>query len=242
MKKVSLLAAFLLFGTLAYSQSNTCAYTFTFPEHSFQFCLTSVGTLALLQSPIGVNHLDTENPVEGWTWELAGTVHRPGGGGDVFFDGSNVPARGSSFLPAPTVTQPNGPGTLPIKFEWQGEGNGMWEIVTAQPEQKSIVMKVGIPARGVFYLGNLTRLITLRLDGKSLNKFRHLRTGAFAYVDKGEALLMESPGSLVCFGPGEIWASFQCSAAAFNGYGTLLASGTWEVRSKTSLAVTYKIF
>jgi hypothetical protein len=118
----------------------------------------------------------------------------------------------------------------------------MWEIVTAQPEQKSIVMKVGIPARGVFYLGNLTRLITLRLDGKSPNKFRHLRTGAFAYVDKGEALLMESPGSLVCFGPGEIWASFQCSAAAFNGYGTLLASGTWEVRSKTSLAVTYKIF
>jgi len=145
MKKVSLLAAFLLFGTLAYSQSNTCAYTFTFPEHSFQFCLTSVGTLALLQSPIGVNHLDTENPVEGWTWELAGTVHRPGGG-DVFLDGSNVPARGSSFLPAPTVTQPNGPGTLPIKFEWQGDGNGMWEIVTAQPEQKSIVMKVGIPA------------------------------------------------------------------------------------------------
>jgi hypothetical protein len=74
MKRVSVLAVFMLAGTVAYGQANTCTYTFTFPEHSFQFCLTSVGTLAMLQSPIGMNHLDTVNPIEGWTWGLAGTV------------------------------------------------------------------------------------------------------------------------------------------------------------------------
>jgi hypothetical protein len=67
-------------------------------------------------------------PIEGWTWDIAGTVR---GGGDVFFYVENVPARSTSgWLPAPTVTQPNGPGTLPIKFVWPGDGNGMWEIVT----------------------------------------------------------------------------------------------------------------
>jgi hypothetical protein len=83
----------MLAGTVAYGQINMCTYTFTFPEHSFQFCLTSVGILAMLQSAIGTNHLDTVNPIEGWTWGLAGTVP---GGGDVFFDGqpplTEVPA------------------------------------------------------------------------------------------------------------------------------------------------------
>jgi hypothetical protein len=35
----------------------------------------------MLQSPIGVDHLDTVNPIEGWTWDRIGTVPH---GGDVF--------------------------------------------------------------------------------------------------------------------------------------------------------------
>jgi len=196
-----------------------------------------MGTLAMLQSPVGVNHLDTENPIEGWSWQLDGTVHSPGGGGDVFFYGENIPARSISTLSAPTVTQPNGPGTLPIRFDWPDAGPGMWEIVTAQPAEKSIVLKVGIPARGVFYLGGITRIITLRLDGKSVNKFRHLRAGNLVYVDKGEAFLMESPGNFMCFGP----VGSGCADPPFNGYGTLLARSLWEPKTST-LTVTYKLF
>jgi hypothetical protein len=118
----------------------------------------------------------------------------------------------------------------------------MWEIVTAQPEQRSIVMKVGIPPRGVWYIGDLTRIITLKLDGKSVNKFRHLRSGSLVYVDKGEAFLMQSPGNYVCFGPGELLSPFvSCTDPPFNGYGTLFANSQWEPRNSI-LTVTYKIF
>ena len=129
----------------------------------------------------------------------------------------------------PAVTQPNGPGTLPIRFDWHGEG--MWEIVTAHPTQREIVLKVGMRPNGALYIGDFTRLTTLRLDGKSVNKFRQLRAGVFAYVDKGEAFLMQSAGSFLCFGPGELWTVSQCTTTPFNGYGTLIAFGNWEPHS-----------
>jgi hypothetical protein len=238
-KKLSMavVAVLVLAGTVAFGQGNTCAYTFTFPKHSFQFCLTGDGTLALLQSPLGVNHLDTANPIEGWSWQVMGTVP---GGGDVFFDGQQVPAYGGSTLGTPTVTQPNGPGTLPIRFDWHGFPADMWETVSAQPAQRLVVLRVGIPAKGVWWGGSLTRLITLRLDGTTENKFRHLRVGAFAYVDGGEALVLQSPAP-VCFGPGEIFDRVQCAATPFNGYGTLIAEGEYTPHTPT-LVVTYQIF
>ena len=237
MKRIGLLTVVVLAGAAGFGQGNTCKYTFAFPQYSFQFCLTGDGTLAMLQSPIGVNHLDTVNPIEGWSWDLMGTVPH---GGDVFFSGQQIPAFGSSSLGPPTVTQPNGAGTLPIRFDWHGFPADMWEIVTAQPGQRSVVLKVGVPPKGVWWGGTLTRVITLRLDGKTVNKFRRLRVGAFAYVDGGEALLMRSPAG-VCFGPGEIFNASACTATPFNGYGTLVAEGNYSADA-SSLAVTYKIF
>ena len=183
MKRIGLLTVVVLAGAAAFGQGNTCKYTFAFPQYSFQFCLTGDGTLAMLQSPIGVNHLDTVNPIEGWSWDLMGTVPH---GGDVFFSGQQIPAFGSSSLGPPTVTHPNGAGTLPIRFDWHGFPADMWEIVTAQPGQRSVVLKVGVPPKGVWWGGTLTRVITLRLDGKTVNKFRRLRVGAFAYVMEGK--------------------------------------------------------
>ena len=237
MKRIGLLTVLILAGATAFGQGNTCQYTFAFPQYSFQFCLTVDGTLAMLQSPIGVDHLDTANPIEGWTWDIMGTVP---GGGDVFFSGAQIPAYGSSSLGTPVVTQPNGPGTLPMRFDWHGFPADMWEIVTAQPGQRSIKLKVSVPPKGVWWGGELTRVITLKLDSKSVNKFRRLRAGVFAYVDGGEALLLQSTAP-VCFGPGEILSAPQCSATPFNGYGTLVAQGNYSPDG-SSLAVTYKIF
>ena len=172
MKRVSLLAVFMLAGTLAYGQANTCAYTFSFPEHSFQFCLTGVGTLAMLQSPIGVNHLDTENPIEGWTWEFAGTVIDRGG--DLFIGGEQCALTWKFLLPAPTVTQPNGPGTLPIRFDWHGEGNAVGNRYRCT-QTKVDCDEGGYACEWRSLSRRFTRLTTLRLDGKSVNKFRHLR-------------------------------------------------------------------
>jgi hypothetical protein len=238
MKKTHLLPVFVLVlaGAAAFAQDNTCKYNFTFPQYSFQFCLTGAGTLAMLQSPIGVNHLDTVNPIEGWTWDLMGTVPH---GGDVFFTGHQIPAFGGSTPETPTVTQPNGPGTLPIRFDWRFSAD-MWEIVNAQPSQRSVSLKIGVPPKDIWFGGQLTRVITLHLDGKTVNKFRRLRLGAFAYVDGGEALLMKSP-ALVCFGPGEISNVNGCTATPLNGYGTLLAEDDYSPLAP-SLVVTYKIF
>jgi hypothetical protein len=241
MKQISLITALLLVSAAAFAQANTCQYTFTFPQYSFQFCLTGSGTLAMLQSPIGVDHLDTVNPIEGWSWNLIGTVPH---GGDVFLTGNAIPAFANHLGAADTVTQPNGPGTLPIKFEWRY--SDMWEMVTAQPGQRSITLQVGIPAEGVWWGGSLTRLITPRVDGKTVNYFRHLRVGGLAYVNGGEALVMQSAAQS-CSGPGELFAASQCirTVSPFNGYGTLIAEGGYSplyIPYTTSLTVTYKIF
>jgi hypothetical protein len=74
-----------------------------------------------------------------------------------------------------------------------------------------------------------------------VNKFRHLRAGALVFVDKGEALLMQSGGSYACFGPGELLSPHSCTDPPFNGYGTLFANSQWEPRNSI-LTVTYKIF
>jgi hypothetical protein len=120
----------------------------------------------------------------------------------------------------------------------------MWEVVTVQPALRAVTLSVGIPPDGVWWAGTLTRVITPRVDGKTVNYFRHLRVGAFAYVNGGEALVMQSPAR-VCFGPGELFNAQQCTDTIFNGYGTIIADGGYRSLQRpyiTSLSVTYKIY
>jgi len=49
----------------ALSQTNPRVFQYTFPN--FQFCLSNYGSVAKLESPIGLNHFDPAGPVEGWT-------------------------------------------------------------------------------------------------------------------------------------------------------------------------------
>lgn len=235
MKRFVLLANVILVATAAFGQSNTCAYTFTFPKYSFQFCLTASGTLAMLQSPIGVNHLDTANPIEGWTWDLNGTVRN---GGDVFWRGHVVPAWGDDASGA-VVIQPNGPGTLPITFNW----GDMKEIVTADAYARSVKLQVVIPPANVWWGGELIRIITPLVDGLTVNNFGHLRKGVFAYVEKGDALVMKTPFDS-CFGLGLLSSASGCTDQRISGYGTMVAQsyyGCCENGFVRSLTVTYKI-
>jgi len=61
--KTTLLMFVLFLAAAGYCQDHTCSYTFTYPKQQFSFCLTVWGTLASLQSPIGINHLDPLNPI-----------------------------------------------------------------------------------------------------------------------------------------------------------------------------------
>jgi hypothetical protein len=218
----------------AWGQSNTCAYTFTYTKFQFQFCLTIAGTLAMLQSPIGVDHLDVSNPVEGWYWNLDGYVHN---GGDVYWYNEQIPAFGGNALGTPSVTQPNGPGTLPIRFDW----GGMYEIVTAIPSQKSISLKVVVPPMNVWYGGNLNRMVIVKVDGTTANNFDYLRNQVFAYVEGGEEIGMQSSG-FNCVLPAGAGLSY-CSASnpAFTGYGSFVANTGYRPRTPF-LTVTYKMF
>jgi hypothetical protein len=100
-KTLGPLIVFLTLVAAASAQNNSCAYTFTYPRSNFSFCVTIWGTLASIQSPIGVNHLDPVNPVEGWT----GSIVDNSGGGDGF---SMLPAFGLVDPHPPLVRQPNG--------------------------------------------------------------------------------------------------------------------------------------
>ena len=53
---------------------------------------------------------------------------------------------------------------------------------------------------------------------------------------------MESPGTLVCFGAGELWTVIQCLLRRLMVTEPSLPLVTWEVGVNTTLTVTYKIF
>src|SRR5882762_5618169 len=81
---------------------NTCAYPINLKN--FNFCLTTSGTIASLPGILASN-----NPVEGWEAKF----------NDIQGGSSNAvvyPGLGYSS-PAATVSQPHGPGTLPITFD-----------------------------------------------------------------------------------------------------------------------------
>jgi hypothetical protein len=138
-KTIGLLIFVLFLAAAGYSQDNSCAYTFTYPKAqvSFSFCVTVWGTLASIQSPIGVNHLDPNNPVEGWE----GNITDNSGGSDGF---SVIPGLGIVPGPRlPVVQQPHGPGTLPLIFDYDGDGFFV-ERIDAAPYRREITMTLTI--------------------------------------------------------------------------------------------------
>jgi hypothetical protein len=188
---------FVLFLAAAgYAQDNSCAYTFTYPnaQVSFSFCVTVWGTLASIQSPIGVNHLDPLNPVEGW----AGNIIDNDGGGDGF---SIIPGLGIVDSHLPVVRQPHGPGTLPLIFDYGGDGFYV-ERIDAVPYQReiTIILKIHSCYSDCIWIGPVTKVANIRPDGNSTGNFAHSSFSAFGYVKHGVMLSVDEKAPAKCAG------------------------------------------
>lgn len=134
---VALLLTFFITAASAAAQtSNACVYPFSLKSgtDTFQFCLTSLGTLAQLG-----NALDSANPIEGFV--IA----------DEFFNQPDytVPGLGLTDSGGVLISQPNGPGTLPVTFAYSGSrGNNIYSTVTASAAAKTVTFTMKVP---VFY-------------------------------------------------------------------------------------------
>ncbi len=245
MKLTHLLAGmFLLFATASFGQSNTCAYSFSFPKYSFQFCLTSLGTLAQLQ-----NDFDPVNPIEGWSWNLIGFDRE---GHDFYIVGCNIPAYSWCGLSVPVVTQPNGPGTLPIQFSFSSaDFNSLTETVTAVAAQRKIIFQVsGWKSSWLPILSNLSkvyRVASLNVSGTSTDTFDVLGNSAFAYVSGSQAVFQ---GGVLGYGHscvvqgewGDLLGSGPPCATTlpYIGYGTIVTEGFNYARGVQ--VTTYQVF
>ncbi len=240
-KIVASFISFLFLAAAACAQSNTCAYTFTYTASQFSFCVTVWGTLASIQSPIGVNHLDPANPVEGWSAYIADN----GGGHD---GGTLIPGLGATFgSTPPPVLQPNGPGTLPLIFLYDTPW-GYREIVNAAPNQRVIIMAVIMSSCfNCVWFGTISRVANIRADGTSTSSFAHSGVAAFGYNTHG---VMLSVTNGWCAGTDPNGASIDtymdCSNSntPFNGPGAVF--GVWVVESDigkpVSSQATYRVF
>jgi hypothetical protein len=250
MKVKAILFTFVLFfPAAAYCQDNSCAYTFTYPKPQFSFCVTVWGTLASIQSPIGVNHLDPVNPVEGWT----GNIRDNSGGADGF---NMIPGLGlvDSSQP-PTVRQPNGPGTLPLIFDYGGDGYYV-ERVDAVPYQREIILTLTIHSchgsvrdgTECYWAGPMSKVANIRPDGNNTGNFAHSSFAAFGYVTHGVMLSVDEGKG--CAGTDPNGASATpydgCSVSntPFVGPGAVFTS--WGFQSfngqYVSMRATYRVF
>jgi hypothetical protein len=236
------LILFVFLSAAGYPQSNTCAYTFTYPKANFSFCVTIWGTLGSIQSPIGVNHLDAVNPVEGWSANLFDS----GGGSD---GATVIPGLGVvDFTNPPAVRQPNGPGTLPLIFDY--EYPYFREVISAAPYQRVISMSLIIrscPEVDCNWSGQVSRVANIRADGNSTANFAHSSFAAFGYVNHGVALSVDETA---CAGTDPNGASTtaydNCSISntPFTGPGAVFTS--WGFYSQSghpmSMKATYRVF
>lgn len=241
--KIKMMAVFisvLFLAAAGYSVDNSCAYTFTYPKQQFSFCVTVWGTLASIQSPIGVNHLDPANPVEGWSAWIVDN----GGGQD---GGAIIPGLGVVMGWPPPVRQPHGPGTLPLIFEYGGNHR---ETVTAAPEQRAIFLTLTIwSCFDCYWAGTVSRVANIRPDGNSTGNFANSWFAAFGYVKHGVMLSVAEGAACAGTDPNGTseWA-YQCPEIytnnPFTGPGAVF--GSWAFDSyrgkRMSMRATYRVF
>jgi hypothetical protein len=242
-KTLVLLVPLLTLAGAASAQDNSCAYTFTYPKLQFSFCVNVWGTLSSIQSPIGVNHLDATNPVEGWS----ASITDDGGGSD---GGPYIPGLGAvSSTSPPTVTQPHGPGTLPLIFTY-GSGSNFVERIDAIPFQREIYLTLKIASCfDCYWFGTVSRVANIRADGSSTGNFAHSSFSAFGYIQHGVMLSVAEDGT-GCAGTDPNGASqvayVSCSLSniPFTGPGAVFSSwGFYSALGKPQvMKAVYRVF
>jgi hypothetical protein len=239
--------AFVLFLTslgaaIASAQSaNSCVYQYSFVNprgiDSFGFCLTAYGTLASLQSPLGTEHLDPANPLEGFevhddTYSVPVDL--------VVIPGFNVSQGPSS------VKQPNGPGKLPIIFIYEGGNifNRDTITVTATPIERTVTFSMTV-GRYVFQYnsgsGPVIRVAGLLVDGSSTNTFANSAFAAFSYNPTGHGVMISGSSCQIPHNCGEnsghVYQNYQNY-----GQNVVLGKGFFYTLGESTQVFSYKVF
>jgi hypothetical protein len=154
---------------------NTCAYPINLKN--FSFCLTTSGTIVSLP---GI--LASGNAVEGWELEVYDI--QGGHGATIAYPGLGYSS------PAATVSQPHGPGTLPITFDPFGKGFGWSNTFTADPAAKTITIRLVIRdcGSGCRWYGWVHRAANIRINDNSQSYLGNSANAAVAYLTNGVAL------------------------------------------------------
>jgi hypothetical protein len=231
----TMLALGMLFGlsSLALAQNNNCAYTFSWTQYSFSFCVSQYGTLGMLQAPIGVNHLDPVNPVEGWVWFYWTS--------NDSFTHCQITGVSGCNLATGSFTQPNGPGTLPLIYNNGGETS----TFTANPVAKSISITTKLqtsypPEVGAY----LERDVVFQPGGNASATVSFTGFGPYALSSYGDRLTT----SKGCFGNDAKAPTPAghggCAKSTFTGSGGLYAVQQFggDGSRGATLRVTYTVF
>jgi len=235
-----LIAAVMSLSAASFAQQN-CAYTFTWTKApSFSFCVTSDGTIGMIQSPIGTNHLDATNPVEGFAWYISDN----GGGTSA---GSQIPGLGETNAGLPAFTEPKGAGTLPLIASWKDFG--FKETISANPMERTITINFDIAdcGPGCEWEGYFSRAANPELDGTKINSYGSSSWAGFAFLNHGLMLSMPetSPG---CGGIDPAGASTSvyesCGGQPFTGTGAVYGDSFFstEHTHHAAFTFTYRVF
>ncbi len=227
------IAILFMLSSAALGQNSNCAYTFTWPKQEFSFCVSQYGTLGMLQAPIGVNHLDAANPVEGWLWGYWTE--------DTFFTHCQITGTNCPPLSGGSFSQPNGPGTLPLIFHCD---YGETVTFNANPAARAVSISTQFYATYVAEVGAfLERDAVFEPGGNAVATFSTTGFGAYAVSSYGDRVTTTNG----CFGnspnaPNQ--GGFQgCSKSSFTGSGTMYAVKDFSDRKGTvNLQVTYSVF
>jgi carbon monoxide dehydrogenase subunit G len=234
---LALLILFVL-SSAAFAQNSNCAYTFTWAKYNFAFCVSQYGTLGMLQAPIGVDHLDPVNPIEGY--ETYFSIY----GNNNYFGGCQVTNLPGNCYPVPAgFTEPNGPGTLPLI----GDDGTAKTTFTANPAQKQVVITTSVnigPVKGAFDL-QVERLGVFQPGTNAT--FSSTGFGPYAVSNYGARLTSENgcPGN----SPGAPSGYYQsaipgCGSTNFVGDGTMFAvkNAIAVITRVASVQVEYTVF
>ena len=225
--------------TVSAAVAQNCAYTYTFTKPpSFAFCITPYGTIGMIQSPIGTNHLDATNPVEGFAW-----IINDSSGGTA--QGTQIPGLGFTNAGTATFSEPKGSGRLPLIANM----SSFTETITADPIARTITLTLKVRDCGpdCEWEGNISRVANAEMDGKTVNSFASSKYAGFAFLNHGLMLSMPEFDARGIYGGcggvdpnGASEDAYQsCGGSQFTGSGAIYAEGFFSILHTHSATYTY---
>ncbi len=221
-----------------------CAYTYSWTKSpSLSFCVTQYGTIGSIQSPIGTEHLNAANPVEGFEY-----IINDAQGGTA--TDAQVPGAGYIGDPNPTFSEPKGPGKLPLVVNYEGGfAFGVIESINANAKDRTISVTITIKdcGRDCEWEGIVARVAQPNLDGQVTSNFGASEFAALAYEKHGLALSLPFPyctGVLSGAIPDDLYFGDDCNGAVFTGSGAVLALAEFTTNRthQAAMTFTYRVF